>query len=199
MNSNLLANDEHLKWKTLSSEYLSDKTWFTVRKDTCQKNDGSIVDDYYVFEFPDWATAFPVTTDGKIIMTKQYRHALGEVGIELPGGVVEKGESFEEGIKRELLEETGYAFDEVKPLGKISANPSTNTNLMHMFLATGGKKVKEQSLDANEEIEVLELSFDELMQLIDENKIMQSMHITTIYYALKALGKLSFGYAESIH
>ena len=61
-----------------------------------------------------------------------------------------------------------------------------------MFLATGGKKIKEQSLDANEEIEILELTFDELMQLVDENKIMQSMHISTIYYALKHLGKLSY-------
>src|SRR6478609_5840086 len=135
--------DEHLKWKTLSSEYLSHETWFTVRKDTCEKSDGSIVNNYFVFEFPEWATAFPITAEGKIILTKQYRHALNEVGIELPGGVVEKNESFEEGIKRELLEETGYVFDEVKSLGVISANPSTNTNLMHMFLATGGKKIKE--------------------------------------------------------
>ena len=111
----------------------------------------------------------------------------------MPGGCVDKTDaSFEDGIKRELLEETGYEFDEIKSLGKISANPSTNTNLMHMFLATGGKKVKEQSLDHNEEIEVLELSFDELMQLVDENKIMQSMHITTIFYALKSLGKLNY-------
>jgi ADP-ribose pyrophosphatase len=191
-NEQLMPNDDHLKWKTLSSEYLSNETWFTVRRDTCEKSDGSIVLNYYVFEFPEWATAFPLTAEGKIIMTKQYRHALNEVGFELPGGVVEKGESFEAGIQRELLEETGYVFDEIKPLGKISANPSTNTNLMHMFLATGGKKISEQSLDANEEIEVYELSFDELMQLMDDNKIMQSMHITTIYYALKALGKLSY-------
>ncbi len=191
-NEQLNSNDDHLRWKTLSSEYLSHETWFTVRKDTCEKSDGSVVNNYYVFEFPDWATAFPITAEGKIIMTKQYRHALNEVGFELPGGVVEKGESFEAGIQRELLEETGYVFDEIKLLGKISANPSTNSNLMHMFLATGGKKVSEQSLDANEEIEILELSFDELMQLVDENKIMQSMHITAIYYALKALGKLSY-------
>ena len=191
--SNISANDDHLKWKTLSSEYLSHETWFTVRKDTCEKKDGKIVNNYYVFEFPEWATAFALTAEGKILMTKQYRHALGEVGIELPGGCVDKTDaSFEDGIKRELLEETGYEFDEIKSLGKISANPSTNTNLMHMFLATGGKKVKEQSLDHNEEIEVLELSFDELMQLVDENKIMQSMHITTIFYALKSLGKLNY-------
>lgn len=184
--------DENLKWKTLSSEYLSHETWFTVRKDTCERSDGTIVNNYYVFEFPEWATAFALTIEGKIIMTKQYRHALNEVGIELPGGVVEKDESFEEGIKRELLEETGYEFDEIKPLGVISANPSTNTNLMHMFLATGGKKIKEQSLDDNEEIEILELSFDELLQLMDENKIMQSMHMTTIYYALRHLGHLTY-------
>ena len=192
MSSNT-TEDEHLKWKTLSSEYLSHETWFTVRKDTCEKSDGKIINNYYVFEFPEWATAFALTAEGKIIMTKQYRHALGEVGLELPGGCVDAADaSFEDGIKRELLEETGYEFDKIKPLGKISANPSTNTNLMHMFLATGGKKVKEQSLDHNEEIEVLELSFDQLMQLVNENKIMQSMHITTIYYALRSLGKLHF-------
>ncbi|HVX26457.1 MAG TPA: NUDIX hydrolase [Parafilimonas sp.] len=190
--NNEQLNDDRLKWKTLSSEYLSHETWFTVRKDTCERSDGTIINNYYVFEFPEWATAFPVTAEGKIVLTKQYRHALNEVGIELPGGVVEKGESFEDGIKRELLEETGYEFDEIKPLGVISANPSTNTNLMHMFLATGGRKIKEQALDDNEEIEILELSFDELMQLIDENKIMQSMHLSTIYYALKSLGKLSY-------
>lgn len=191
--SNILENDDHLKWKTLSSEYLSHATWFTVRKDVCERNDGKIINDYYVFEFPEWATAFALTAEGKILMTKQYRQALGEVCIELPGGCIDKTDaSYEDGIRRELLEETGYEFDEIKPLGKISANPSTNTNLMHMFLATGGRKTKGQSLDANEEIDVYELTFDELMQLIDENRIMQSMHLTTIYYALRSLGKLTF-------
>ncbi|MEO8712472.1 MAG: NUDIX hydrolase [Parafilimonas sp.] len=188
---NQSANDDHLKWKTLSSEYLSHETWFTVRKDTCERHDGKIINNYYVFEFPEWATAFAVTAEGKIIMTKQYRQAVGEVCIELPGGCVEKGEAFEEAIRRELLEETGYEFDEIKALGKISANPSTNTNLMHMFLATGGRKTKEQTLDFNEEIDVFEISFDELMQLIDENKIMQRMHLSTIYYALRSLNKLN--------
>ena len=112
---------------------------------------------------------------------------------EIPSGKVESTDpELYLAALRELLEETGYEFDEIKSLGKISANPSTNTNLMHMFLATGGRKTKGQSLDANEEIDVYEISFEELTQLIDENKIMQSMHLSTIYYALKSLGKLSF-------
>ena len=185
--------DDQLKWKTLSSEYLSHETWFTVRKDTCERSDGIIVNNYHVFEFPEWATAFALTAEGKILMTRQYRQALGEVCFELPGGCVDKTDtSYEEAIKRELLEETGFEFEDIQPLGKISANPSTNTNLMHMFLATGGRKTSEQSLDANEEIEVFELSFDELMRLVDENKIMQSMHLSTIYYALRKLGKLNY-------
>lgn len=185
--------DEHLKWETLQSEQLSHATWFKVRRDTCRRQDGVVVNNYYVFEFPEWATAFAVTKEGKVIMTKQYRHALGEVCIELPGGCVDKTDvSYEDAIKRELLEETGYEFEEIISLGKISANPSTNTNLMHMFLATGGKKIAGQSLDPNEEIELMLLSFDELMQLVDENKIMQSMHLSTIYYALKSMGKLNY-------
>ena len=61
--------------------------------------------------FPNWVTAVPVTEDGKIIMVRQYRHALGEICIEIPGGCVDDTDkNLEEAIKRELLEETGYTF-----------------------------------------------------------------------------------------
>ena len=63
---------------------------------------------------------------------------------------------------------------------------------MHMFLATGGKKIAEQQLDHNEEIEVLLLSIDELKQLLNDNQIFQAMHVTTIMYAFRKLGIISF-------
>lgn len=173
-----------LKWKTISSQYLFNDLWFTVRKDKCQAPGGQIIDPYYVYEFPTWVTALPVTEDGKIIMVRQYRHALAEVCIELPGGCVDDTDSgFQHAIERELLEETGYSFTTFDYLGKISSNPSTNNNLMHMFLARGGKKIAEQHLDANEEIEVELFSIDEVKQLVRENKIMQSMHVSCILYA----------------
>ena len=180
---------DDMKWKILSSEYLFDDLWFKVRKDKCMTPGGKLVDPYYVYEFPTWVTALPITEEGKIIMVRQYRHALGETCLEIPGGCVDQEDaSLESAIKRELLEETGYQFTSYDYLGKISANPSTNNNLMHMFLARGGKRVGAQQLDGNEEIELELISIADLKKLLDQNRILQSMHVTCIYYALKKLG-----------
>ena len=178
-----------MKWKTLSSEYIFNDRWFKVRKEKCETPEGIIVDPSYVYDFPTWVGALPVTEDGKLVMVRQYRHALGETILEIPGGCVDDTDKdFEEAVARELLEETGYIFSSYEYLGRISPNPSTNSNLLHMFLAKGGRKVASQKLDENEVMEVVLLSVDELKQLLRENKIIQSMHVSCILYGLDKLG-----------
>jgi len=182
-----------MNWKILSSEYLFSDLWFKVRKDRCETPEGKIVDPYYVYEFPTWVTAVALTDDGKVILERQYRHALGEVCIEIPGGCVDDTDiDLEAAIKRELLEETGYSFSSFEYLGKSSANPSTNNNIMHMFLAKGGKKIAAQELDHNEEIEIELVTIEELKQMIRGNKILQAMHVTCILYALEKMGALKY-------
>ena len=182
-----------MKWKIHSSEYIFKDLWFTVRKDRCETPLGKIVDPYYVYEFPAWVTALALTEDNKAIMVKQYRHGIGEVCLELPGGVADDSDkTFRGAIARELLEETGYSFKNIDSLGKISPNPSTNNNWMHLFLATGGEKTNEQSLDEGEEIEVELYSIDELKKLLHENKIVQAMHVTCILYGLEKMGELKY-------
>lgn len=177
-----------MEWKTLRSEYLFRDLWFTVRKDICEKPDGRIVDPYYVYEFPEWVTAVAVTKDGKIIMEKQYRHAAGLTMFEIPGGCVDETDaSLEDAIARELKEETGYAFESFEYLGKISANPSTNSNWMHMFIARGGVKTSEQDLDDNEDISLHLMSKEEVESLLQNNEIKQAMHATALFYALPKL------------
>lgn len=189
----IVRNDEDMKWKTVSSKYLFRDTWMTIRADTCTKPDGSIITPYYVYEFPDWVTAFALTKDGKVIMEKQYRQALGQVNYEIPGGCVDKEDSsFQYAVERELLEETGYKFDHIEFLGTTSANPSTNANIMHLFLATGGDYVQKPELDEGEDIEIHLFTIDEVKEMLRKNQIIQSMHVTCILYALERLGLLKY-------
>ena len=181
-----------MKWKVLSTEKLFSEPWFTVRKDICEMPNGNKHSAYYVLEYPDWATAFALTEDNKVLMVRQYRHGLGTVSTELPGGVIDKGETPEQAIARELLEETGYAFESMEQIGKVAPNPATSNNYMHMFLAKGGKKVAEQNLDATEDVEVLILPIEEVKQLLRENRIVQSLHSTCIFYALTKLELLQY-------
>ncbi len=182
-----------LKWKILSSEYLYKATWFTIRKDKCETPDQKIIDPYYVYEFPTWVTAVALTENNEVVMVRQYRHALGETIMEIPGGCVDDTDpSLQAGIERELLEETGYTFTDYEYLGKISPNPSTNNNLMHMYLARGGRKVQEQQLDHNEEIEVYLFSIEEIKQMLKENKILQALHVTCLFYGLNKLGYMEY-------
>lgn len=182
-----------LKWKKLSSTYLFKDTWATVRADVCERPDGKIIEPYYVYEFPDWVTAFAITKEGKVILEKQYRHALGQVHYEIPGGCVEPTDAtMEAAISRELLEETGYQFERFEFLGLTSANPSTNNNIMHLFLATGGELVQEQQLDEGEDIEVQFATIDEVKNLLRTNQFIQSMHVTCIVKALERLGELKY-------
>ena len=180
-----------MNWKIISSEYLFKDLWFTVRKDACERPDGKIVSPYYVYEFPNWVTAMALTKEGSVILEKQYRHGIGETSFELPGGCVDDTDaSLQDAIARELVEETGYQFTSFEYLGKTCANPSTNNNWMHMFLATGGELMKKQQLDDNEDIEVHLCTINELKDILGTGQIIQSMHVTTCYYALQKLGIL---------
>ncbi|WP_341836696.1 NUDIX hydrolase [Chitinophaga pollutisoli] len=174
-----------LNWKLLQSEYLFREPWLTVRKDTCETPSGVLVPSYYVLEYPDWVNAMAMTDDGKVLLVRQYRHAIGKVLLEIPGGVIDAEDASPEvAMRRELLEETGYAFNEMHFLGVISPNPSTNTNLTHMYLATGGKKVQEQQLDFNEEIEVEAVTVAELETRLKNNEFLQALHASCLFYGL---------------
>ena len=184
-------NDDKLRWKTLSSEYLFNDVWLRARKDRCLRPDGKIIDPYYVVEYPNWATGVGITDTNEVILVKQYRQALQIVCMEIPGGCIDATDSNnEEAIRREFIEETGYTFSHVEYLGRTSPNPSTNANWMHMFLLTGGKLTHPQSFDENEEIEVYVVPMQEFVEMVLRGEIIQSMHMTTVFFALHKLGKL---------
>ena len=166
---------EDKKWKILSSEYLVQRPWLTARRDVAELPDGRVNHEYYVLEYPDWVNIIAITKDGKIVMERQYRHALGNTCYELPCGVIEKGETPLEAAMRELLEETGFAGGEWQEWMTLSPNPTTSTNLAHSFLAVGVEKVSGQHLDATEDIDVYILEQDYVRELLQNNQILQAL------------------------
>jgi len=180
----------HLDWKKLSSKYIVQENWATLRVDSCRMPDGTLIPDYYVLEYPDWVNAIAITEGNQIILVRQYRHAAGEVILELPGGCIEKGESPEEAIKRELQEETGYQFTEIEFLSSLYANPATANNKTHCYIALGGRLVGKQQLDKGEEIDIELVSPEKLKELLLNNEFGQALHTSGIFYALIKLGLL---------
>lgn len=179
------------KWELLHSEQLIKDKWSDVRKNSYKKNDGSVIEPFYIYGFPDYATALAITKRGTVIVERIYRPGIDEIILELPGGCVDPTDTMlETAIERELLEETGYRFEQVEYLGKISPNPTTNTNVMHMFLATGGEEDPSAVRDTEEEVEVLELEWDQFIEDFKSQKFVQSMQTSTILYALMKLNKL---------
>lgn len=181
---------EILKWQKLSTRYLVKEKWATLRVDTCKLQNGTVKDDYYVLEYPDWANAVALTKDNRLIMVRQYRHAADIISLELPGGVVDDGENPENGIKRELLEETGYSFDSCELIATLYANPATSTNRTFTYLLKGGVKTSEQHLDEHEILNVEEYSIEEARQLLADNKIDQALHSAALFYGLLKINAL---------
>lgn len=178
------------KWSVLSSKYLMNKPWCTIRVDSVKLKNGNVIPDYYVLEYPNWANVIAITKDQEFIMVNQYRHGLQRTDFELPAGVCDPTDSSPmESAQRELLEETGYGKGNWQELTVISANPGTHTNLCYCFLATDVEKIDAQHLEPTEDLEVVKLSLDQVKQLLLEDNIKQAMHATPLWKYM-AINKL---------
>jgi ADP-ribose pyrophosphatase len=100
------------------------------------------------------------------------------------------GEQPLKAAQRELLEETGYASDEMHLLAQVHGDPTKDTNTFNLYLANKASKIQDQSLDQTEDITVELVPLENLRPLILEGKITVASSIATIYLALEHLGQL---------
>ncbi len=173
-------------WKIISSRHPMPK----FRVDNCELPNGKPYK-AFVLEFDSWANILAITKNNEVVLVRQYRHGVQELSLELPGGVVDEGESPLEGAKRELLEETGYQAGQIIEVGRLYPNPAIQRNTLYCYLATDVEWVGEQDLDESEEIDVELVPLDEVVEMVRTGKFRHALNVAVIFHALIHLKKLT--------
>ncbi|BAC12745.1 hypothetical conserved protein [Oceanobacillus iheyensis HTE831] len=174
------------KWKTLQSEYIHQSDFGNIRLDKCELPNGTVIEAYHVNEHPDWVNAVVITKEKEIVIVEQFRYAGNDIFFEIPAGNLEQYETHEEGIVREVLEETGYiSVHQPILLGDCKVNPATQTNNMKTFLILDAVKEKEQNLDKIEDIKVHLFDFDTFGRMLWRNSVNTQLFTAYAYYMAK--------------
>lgn len=117
--------------------------------------------------------AVPVLPDGKIILLKQYRPAVGDYLIEIPAGNMDDGESPEQCVKRELAEETGYSCRKLVKIYEGYLVPGYGNEYMYFYLASD-LYPSDLPGDEDEVIERFSTTLDEALAMMERGEIKDS-------------------------
>ena len=172
-------------WKVLESSYFRPR----LRLDKVELPNGKFLD-ATIFEFRAWANVIALTKNNEVVLIKQYRHGVEKVLWEIPGGVVEDDEDPMEGVKRELLEETGYTASRFIQVGALYPNPAIQTNTMYCFLALDAELMGEQELDDGEDIEVHLVPLNELVAMTKRGEFPHALQVAALFQALAYLDRI---------
>ena len=105
--------------------------WFQL----VAKHPQSFAEPHYSIRARDYVGVVAVDAQGRFLLVRQLRPAVGGRTLEIPSGHVDEGETPEESARKELLEETGYVADKMELMANLSPDTGRFCNRMWCFFA----------------------------------------------------------------
>jgi len=177
--------DEELVEKLLDRQVLPGGTYLTFARDTVVTNDGLQHSRDLVIH-PGAVTIAGVLDDRSILLVRQYRHASGELLLELPAGTLDMIDGAAEdaltAAKRELSEETGYRAGAWRKLAEFWTAPGFASELMHLYLATNLEADPDfKGADEDERLQVKRMPFEDALVLAERGEIRDAKTLIGLY------------------
>jgi ADP-ribose pyrophosphatase len=140
-----------------------------------------------IIEHPGVAAIVPIDAEGNVVFVRQYRLAVGDMMLEIPAGVLDPGESAEEGAQRELREETGLRAGKLTRLGpEFFVSPGISTEWIRLFLA---QDLQDAPLDPDEDEDIVteRVPLAEAVRMVERGELRDAKSITGILLAARLL------------
>ncbi|MBB5326295.1 ADP-ribose pyrophosphatase [Anoxybacillus tepidamans] len=173
---------EHLIEKTIRKEKIFSGKVINVYVEEVELPNGK-TSKREVVKHPGAVAVIPVTSEGKLVLVRQYRKALERVLVEIPAGKLEKGEEPLATARRELEEETGYVARSIRHLVSFYTSPGFADELIHLYVAEGLTKLEESaSLDDDEFVDLLEVTLEEALVMLEKQEIYDAKTAYALQY-----------------
>lgn len=130
----------------------------------------------------DWVNVIAITPARRVVLIEQYRHGIGAVTLEIPGGMVEAVEDPVQAGARELEEETGYRGSGARLIGAVTPNPAILNNRCHTVLVTEAGPSGRPAPEEHEEIGVRLVPLDEIRDLVREGLIHHALVVAAFQH-----------------
>lgn len=169
----------------IDQKFVHEGKFIQVRRDVIELNDHQ-TQTWDLIVHPGAVAIIPIDNQNRLVLVEQWRRAIGKITIEIPAGMLEKGESPACCAQRELREETGYRAESLCAFGGCYCAPGLSDEYVHLFIAKGLQK-DPLVADDTEVIDVRTVSLEDAFKMIEEGVVYDAKTIIGILRYAKSL------------